>query len=455
MTKNFSVLIVDDEAAYRSVLSKILSKNGYSSQTAESGKDALDMLKKQHFDLVLTDLIMGGMTGMELLETIKSEFTKTEVIMITGHGTIKNAVEAIKKGAFSYFIKGNDPEELLLEIRKISKLITLSNENLGLKSSNSDDILLSSKNKAFSKLLATAKKAAQSDANILLLGESGVGKEVFAHYIHQASLRKDMAFVPVNCHAFQDTLLESELFGHKKGAFTGANEDRIGRFESSDGGTLFLDEIADTPLSTQVKLLRSIETHQIERLGSNQIINVNFRLIAATNRDIKEMTLNGDFREDFYYRISTITLEIPPLREHREDLPDLIDLFISRYSDATKKKIKGMEANVKKLLLSYSYPGNIRELKNIIERLVVLSDDGFLKYEDLPLLDLESHAYDDKTSQCDLTKTLKELRTETEIAHIKEVLASTGQNITHAAEILGISRRQLSNKINEYGLNDR
>lgn len=445
MTQHFNVLIVDDELAYRTVLSKILSKNGYPSISAESGQEALALLKEKKFDLVLTDLMMGGMNGIELLESIKSLYSDTEVIMITGHGTIKNAVEAIKKGAFSYFIKGNDPEELLLEIKKIAKMSDLSRKN----SDSKPDVLLSSKNKKFAHIINTAKKAAKSEANILLLGESGVGKEVFANFIHETSLRHDGPFVPVNCHAFQDTLLESELFGHKKGAFTGATEDRVGRFESSDGGTLFLDEIADTPLSTQIKLLRSIETRKIERLGSNQIVDVDFRLIAATNCDIKAMIEDQSFREDFYYRISTITVNIPPLRDHREDLPDLIDMFIQRYMKVTNKEVEKINPDVMKFLLDYDYPGNIRELKNIIERLVVLSDDNVLHMEDLPYVD-EAASLNSGISY--EGKTLKEIRVETEIAYIKETLLESGHNITKAAEVLGISRRQLTNKINEYDL---
>lgn len=443
-SNSFNILIVDDEKAYTNVLEKIISLDGYSIQTASSGEEALLKLKYRPFHLVLSDLMMDGINGIELLEEIKRQEDETEVILITGFGTVKNAVEAMKKGAFSYFVKGNDPEELLFDIKKVYELYELKKENAILKLSNSvSDISLSTHNEAFQKTIDMAYKAAKSNVNILLLGESGVGKDVFARFIHTASMRNDKPYIAVNCHALQESVLESELFGHNKGAFTGANEDRIGRFEAAHEGTLFLDEIADTPLSTQVKLLRSLENKQIERLGSNQIIDVDFRLITATNKDINKLIEEDLFREDFYYRISTIVLEIPPLRKRREDILDLVHFFIEKCSKEMQKEITEIEPEVQDYLLNYDYPGNIRELKNIIERLVVLSEDGIIKLEDLSTKpNTASHE----------NKTLKELRNTAEKEYIKKILEENDYNMTESADILGISRRQLFNKVTQFNL---
>lgn len=440
----FNILIVDDELEYTNVLRKILGLEGYNIQTASSGEEALVKMKFKKYHLVLTDLMMDGINGIELLEKIKDFSSATEVILITGFGTVKNAVEAMKKGAFSYFIKGNDPEELLIEIKKVYELYLLKNENSILKLSNSSsNIDLSSKNNEFQKTINMALKAAKSNVNILLLGESGVGKEVFARFIHNSSLRNLSPFIALNCHAFQETVLESELFGHNKGSFTGATENRIGRFEAAHGGTLFLDEIADTPLTTQIKLLRSIENKQIERIGSNQVIDVDFRLITATNKNIHKLIEEELFREDFYYRISTITIEIPPLRKRREDIQDLIDFFINKSSLEMKKEKKIIEPDLLEYLLNYDYPGNVRELKNIIERLVVLSEDGIIKLEDLST---KPNLTDSKP------KTLKELRYTTEKEHINKILKKNNFNMTATAQVLGISRRQLFNKVTEFNL---
>ncbi|MBN2899458.1 MAG: sigma-54-dependent Fis family transcriptional regulator [Clostridia bacterium] len=445
-THNFKLLIVDDDTDYTKVLTKILSTENYAIQTANSGEDAFFKVQLAHYDLVLTDLMMSGMNGIELLEKIKKESPLTEVILITGFGTVENAVEAMRKGAYSYFIKGNDPDELLMTISKIVQSTFIKKQNsvlidtLGKKS-----IELTSKNLKFQKTIELAKKAAYSNASILLLGESGVGKEVFARYIHQHSQRKNAPFIPVNCHAFQETMLESELFGHKKGAFTGAQEDRIGRFEAADHGTLFLDEIADTPMNTQTKLLRAIENKTIERIGSNEGIYCDFRLISATNKSIDEMISNQTFREDFYYRISTIIINIPPLRERKEDIPQLVDYFIEELFTEMKCIYRGMDEEVYDMLMTYDYPGNVRELKNIIERLAVLSMGGWISKEDVQLRPT-------KKSLGDVS--LKDYRAHAEKSYIQQVLEENNYNMTQSAQKLGISRRQLFNKVTEYNLKD-
>jgi DNA-binding NtrC family response regulator len=442
---SFNILVVDDEIEYSAVLKKILSLKGYKVQTAKSGEDALIQLKLKKYDLVITDLMMEGINGIELLEKIKTLDSSIYVILVTGFGTVKNAVEAMKKGAFSYFIKGGDPEELILDVKKTYELKTLKKENTLLKLNNDvSKITLSSKNENFNKVILTALKAAKSNVSVLLLGESGVGKEVFARYIHNASDRNRSSFVAVNCHALQENMLESELFGHTKGAFTGAIENRVGRFEAADGGTLFLDEIADTPVSTQIKLLRVLENKQVERIGSNQTIDIDFRIVTATNKNLFDLISSGAFREDFYYRISPIIIEIPPLRERREDILDLVNYFVDKSSIEMKKVIKRIEPEVIDYLKGYDYPGNIRELKNIIERLVALSDNGVIKFESIAPVML--------TKKTNNFTSLKEARNAFEKEFIALSLEKNNFNMTNTSEELKITRRQLFNKVSEYNL---
>jgi len=439
------ILIVDDERKYREVFQLILGEEGYLTETAGSGEEAITKLKAERFDLVLTDLVMNELDGIGLLNYIKGHYKETEVIIVTGFGSVQNAVEAMKKGAYTYFIKSHDPEELLLEIRNLFRLMKLENDNEILRDQqNTSEYQLNTKSRFFRKTLDIAEKAAQSNSNILLLGESGVGKEVFAMHIHNCSERRNRCYIPVNCHALSENLIESELFGHEKGAYTGAGEMRKGKFEAAHGSTLFLDEIGDMTISSQVKLLRTLETRKIERVGSNKLIDVDFRLISATNRNLKELIEKGSFREDLFYRISTITIEIPPLRERKEDLPDLIEYFFHSIEREQKKKIRFIEDSVMKVLLSYHYPGNVRELKNIIERLVVLSDKGEISTADLPQFP--------STSEKREIQSLKDIRRETEAKYIKEILGLCDNNITEAADKLQMSRRQLFNKIQEYGL---
>ncbi|QEK11625.1 sigma-54-dependent Fis family transcriptional regulator [Crassaminicella thermophila] len=446
---SFKILIVDDQEEYRETLDSILKSNGYYTDTASSGHEALEKLKKEKFHLVLTGFIMSGMNGIDLLEVIKRDYSDTEVIVFTGYGLVKNAVDSVKKGGFDYFIKSQDPEELLTSIERLAKSRNFKNKNSTLiKDKSTFPFILETSSERFKKVLDIGRKVANSNANVLILGESGVGKEVFARYIHQNSDRNSEIFVAVNCHAFSETLLESELFGHEKGAFTGAHERRIGRFEAAHEGTLFLDEIGDTSLETQVKLLRTIENKKIERIGSNKLIDVDFRLICATNRDIYKMVADSLFREDLFYRISTITVEIPPLRERREDLPKLINFFFKKAEFEFKKEIRRVEADVMRFLLNYHYPGNVRELKNIVERLVILSDNGIVKVEDIP----EKKGVLNFSLDSEKIKTLKEFRREAETEYIQSILTLCNYNMTETAKKLGISRRQLFNKLTEYGL---
>ena len=448
---NFKILVVDDEIQYQEVINMILQSEGYKTKVASSGEEALEILKKEEFHLVLTDLKMNGMDGIHLLEEIKNNYTNTYVMLITGFGTIKNAVEAMKKGAFGYFIKGNNPGELLREIEKVKKECE-STEKV---EKINNKFLLDTKNYNFRKILRIAKKAASADVNVLITGESGTGKEVMARFIYENSKRKNEKFVPVNCQAFSSGLLESELFGHEKGSFTGAFNKRIGRFEEAHGGTLFLDEVGDIDLNTQVKLLRVLENRTIEKIGSNKPIDVDFRLICATNKDFYEAIENKEFREDLFYRINTISIHLPSLKERKEDLPMLIDFFLKKSSAKYNKKIIKVEDDVMNHLLNYEYKGNIRELKNILDRLVVLSENGIIRKEFVSA-NVQPNIEPDCGNFIKLEdiKPLKEIKQEAEANYIKKVLERFNGNITKSAEYLEISRRQLFNKIVEYNVKE-
>lgn len=444
---DFKILVVDDEEEFRDVYRIIFEDKGYETSVVSSGEECLSMLKENSFDLVLTDLKMEGMDGIELLKSIKENNFSCEAIIVTGFGTVDSAVSAMKLGAFSYFIKGSDPEVLLKEIEKLVKIKNLEDDNKNIRNRLINfDYLLDSNSDKFKSMMRISEKAAASNSNILILGESGTGKEVVAKYIHQLSKRKNENFVAVNCQVFSEGVLESELFGHEKGAFTGAIERRIGRFEEANNGTLFLDEIGELSLNTQVKLLRVLESRTFERIGSNRSIATDIRLISATNRDIDKEIKEGRFREDLFYRINTITVEVPPLRERKEDIPILIDFFLNQLQKETKKKIVKIEDGLIDLLVIYDYPGNIRELKNIIERLVVLSDDGIIKKEDLPDLKIFNHEGNDDI------KSLRYVRQIAETKYIKYILEKCSGNITEAAKMMGISRRQLFNKLVDYGI---
>ncbi len=443
------LLIVDDEKDFRELLRIILIKQGYQADMAADGNEALKRLEENAYDIVLTDMMMPGIGGNDLVDIIQERYKDTSCIVITGYGSIENAVETIKRGAFSYIIKSSDPQELLIEINKIATIKSLSQENSRLRNVLSGpEALLQTQNESFRNAVLYAEKAAVTTANILILGESGVGKEVFARYIHEKSPRKSEIFMAVNCHSLSDTLLESELYGHEKGAFTGSQTRRIGRFEAADGGTLFLDEIGDMPVNTQVKILRNIENREIERIGSNASIHVDFRLISATNRNLQKEISSGRFREDLYYRINTVTIEIPPLRKRKEDLPMLVGFFVEKAARELKKNVFSVAPDLMDRLMAHDYPGNIRELKNIIERLVVISEGDILTLQGARQYDVFSGSTEEKGAG----SSLREVRKHAESSHIIQTLKETGYCVESAAELLQISSRQLYNKIKEYDI---
>ena len=452
--ENFNILVVDDEKDYCDVLKMILTGKGYKVDTCGNGQEAVEKLEKKSFDLVITDLCMPVMDGRQLLEEIKKRDWDTEVIMLTAHGTIEKAVDAMKAGAYSYVTKGRDPEELFMEVRKLRDARKMKRDNAILKEKLNGNFMLESRNKEYRQMMELAERAAQSDSNILILGESGTGKEVLASFIHQKSKRKEANFMELNCQALSESILESELFGHEKGAFTGADRRRIGLFEASNGGTLFLDEIGGVSVNLQAKLLKAIENKQIYRLGSSTPINVDFRLITATNHNLRKDMGDGSFRDDLFYRISTIVLELPPLRERPEDIPLFIQYFFDKYQREMNKRITDVENSVKELLAGYSYPGNVRELKNIIERLVVLSEKGEIREAYLPsdVVKNQRTARQVQSEAMDLTISLKEYRGKVEKAYIASLLERYPKDMNKVAEILDISRRQLFNKLVEYEL---
>ena len=455
--KGFKILVIDDEEEYRDVLENIFRLNGYEVDKAESGEDGLIMLGKHSYNLVVTDLIMNGMDGLEFLNKSKELYPEIEVLIITGYGTVENAVEAMRKGAFGYFVKSHDPEELIMEIKKIERISVLEKDNSILKiQQNNSGYLLESKSRTFNNILEIARKVAVNDTNVLILGESGVGKEVLARYIHQCSEREHDPFISINCSSFPDTLVEAELYGYEKGSFTGASSSRKGRFEAADNGILFIDEIGDIPLNTQVKLLQNIENKEIHRIGSNKNIKVNFKLIAATNRDLQQAISEGNFREDLFYRISTIIIEIPPLRKRKEDLDSLLRFFIKKAENDLNKKVRDMEPALLDFLKNYNYPGNLREMKNIMERLVVLADSDILRFSDLPDYCMAagsvSAVKEKGENGIPRIRPLKEVRKEFESDYIKNALENCGWNISATARKLDMSRRQLTNKINDYSL---
>lgn len=331
--KEFNILIVDDEQEFRQTLSMIVEGVGYKTMTAANSEEALRIIDgEDEVNLMLTDLRMPGMSGIELIREARIRNPKLEIIVITAYGTIESAVEAVKVGAGSYFVKSEDPMNLLADIHRVYEIYRLTRENELLKKQDSptSEFFLETKNSKYAEILEICRKAADSNINVLILGESGVGKEIIAKYIHQNSSRVQKRFVPVNCQRFSDGTIESELFGHEKGAFTGASGRRIGRFEEANEGTLFLDEIGDLPLATQGKLLRTLENRTVERVGSNKPIALDIRLISATNKNLDELVNENVFREDLFYRINTLTITVPPLRERKEDLPEMIDFFVQK-----------------------------------------------------------------------------------------------------------------------------
>jgi two-component system NtrC family response regulator len=447
-----TILIVDDEKNYLVVLEALLSPEGYEIVTSEKAQEALRMIQEADVDLVLTDMKMPGMTGMELLEEAKKIKPEVPVIMMTAYGTIEMAVEAMKKHAYDYITKPFQNEELKLTIRKALDNYRLLKENRRLSEALTERYgyrNIVGKSKPMQKVYDLIAKVAQSKASVLITGPSGTGKELIAKAIHYESLRKDRPFISVNCGALAETLLESELFGHEKGAFTGAITMKKGRFELADGGTLFLDEIGDMSPPLQVKLLRVLQEMEFERVGGTKTIKIDVRVLSASNRNLKDDVAGGVFREDLFYRLNVIHIEVPPLRERMEDVRLLVSHFIDKYG--TGKKIE-LSPQAWEALYTHSWPGNVRELENVIERAVVLNSEGLIDLKDLPAeftkakgdLDVDRFI----PPEAPLQGTLEEI----EEKLIRRALKQSGNVQSHAAEQLGITKSLIQHKMKKYNI---
>ena len=448
------ILIMDDEAAVRKRLEDHLSRKGYDVVGVGTVKEAMDEISRDRYDMFLTDCNIPGVDALKTSDEARKINPDMAVVIMTSFGTIETAVKAIRAGAYDYLPKPVDPDQLVVLIERISERRDLIRENTELKEMlieryKFDEIVSTSH--AMEEVLNMAGRVAASSATVLLRGESGTGKELIAKAIHFHSPRANGPLIKVNCAALPETLLESELFGHEKGAFTGATTRRIGRFEAADRGTLFLDEIGELTSGMQVKLLRVLQEREFERLGGNETIKVDVRVIAATNRDIEKAVKEGAFREDLYYRLNVVSIVIPPLRERKEDVPGLLDFFIKKYNTENKKSITGISAETRDLLMRYGYPGNVRELENIIERAVVLSKKGIITIADLPI-HVRTPASEDElpaeTQQGSLNETMETI----ERSILLEALKASGGVQTRAAEKLGISERVLRYKLKKYKL---
>jgi DNA-binding NtrC family response regulator len=443
----YRILVVDDEEAQRQQLAGFLEKQGFSVATAESGIRAMSLCQDKYFEVALIDLKMPGMDGIELLRKLKETNPEIQVIMMTAYGTVESAVEAMRLGAYHYVNKPINLDELKLNISKALERYHLLMENKYLKEQLEDkfkDVQIIGNSGAIKEVLSTVSRVARTKSTVLIRGESGTGKEMVARAIHALSDRADKRFIAISCAALPETLLESELFGYEKGAFTGAVKRKEGRFELADGGTLFLDEVGDIPLETQVKLLRVLESQEFERLGGKESLKVDVRIISASNQDLEKKINERGFREDLYYRLNVISIFIPPLRERKEDILLLVDHFIQKANQKCGRKVKGITTEVKDIILSYDWPGNVRELENVIERGVVLSRTDVIDKNDLPYFGLIKS----KETVTSSSLSLKDV----EKNQILNVLKMNDWSLIKSAEILGIHRNTLRLKMKEYGI---
>lgn len=442
-----TILIVEDEETQRSLLSGLLQKEGYTVEEAGNGANAIDLFRTKTIDLVLLDFKLPDMDGLAILKGIKEINPEVEIIMITAYGSIENAVNALKAGASEYLTKPIDLDDLLFKIKKIENKKHLVHENRVLKEAlkdrlKSEDFIYTSEK--MGEVVSLITRIAKTDSTCIIEGESGVGKEVVFNLVHQLSSRRNQPLVKVNCAAIPETLLESELFGYEKGAFTGAFQRKIGKFELANKGTIFLDEIGDLTPLLQAKLLRVIQEKELERLGGLHPVKIDVRLIVATNRNLEEEVKKGSFREDLYYRLNVVKIVVPPLRERKEDIPLLMDFFVKKYATRYKKNIAGFTRESRDQLIKYDYPGNVRELENMIERAIVLARGDHITLEDIPHLS-ESNIVQAEGG-------IKETVGVVEKQMIMEALIKADWVQTRAAGFLGISERMLRYKMKKYAI---
>jgi DNA-binding NtrC family response regulator len=445
----YNILVVDDEKNIREGLGKVLELDGYKVFLASDGREAVALLERGDIDLVITDLKMPNLSGDELLRWTAGRFANLPVIILTGHGTIENAVQAMKEGAYDYLTKPVNMDRLSLLVqralstRELVREYRILQEELQKRHQFSNII---GKSESMKKIFEVVRQVSPSKASVLITGESGVGKEMIADAVHYNSPRKDKPLIKVHCAALTETLLESELFGHERGAFTGAVARKRGRFELAHLGTVFLDEIGEISQSVQIKLLRVLQDKQFERVGGEETIEVDVRVIAATNRDLKEAIEQGEFREDLFYRLNVVNIHIPPLRERKEDIPLLVAVFLKEFARENDKKIEGLEPKARMIIYNYPWPGNVRELRNCIESAVVMSKTSILTVDDLP-----PHVRaDSETDTVRLSIGMSLADAEKEV--IRVTLAAQNGNKSRAADVLGIGRKTLHRKLQEYGL---
>jgi DNA-binding NtrC family response regulator len=451
--KDYNILIIDDESAQRDVLSGYLKKKGYKIFSASSGKEGIEITKNNPVDIILSDYKMPDLNGIEVLEHVKKINPEISFVIVTAYGTVENAVKAMRLGAFDYISKPVDLDELDLMLERIIEHKNLKSENQLLKTQLQDKYKISSivsQSRKMEEVINVAARVADSKATVLITGENGTGKEVLAKAIHYMSSRKDKPFVAVNIPALSETLLESELFGHEKGAFTGADKMRKGRFEISQGGTIFLDEVGDIPQSIQVKLLRVLQEHQFERVGGTEKIEVDVRIIAATNKSLGQKIKDGTFREDLFYRLNVVSIKIPPLRERKEDILPMIEAFIGKYCQENKKEHLEISKETADILMKYNYPGNVRELENIIERAVVLNRGKIITINDLPI-NIKGFK-EEKSITASEEGTLTEQVEALEKQLIFDALQESGGNQTKAGKLLGLTERNLRYKLKKYNI---
>ncbi len=450
-----TILIIDDEKNYLVVLEALLAPEGYEILTSDNAREAIRIVRNSDLDLVITDMKMSGMNGMKLLEECKKIKPDLPIIMMTAYGTIEMAVEAMKKHAYDYITKPFQNERLKLTVKKALENYHLIKQNRLLSEALSDRFKYGNmvgKSKPILKIYDIIDKVCRSKASVLITGPSGTGKELIAKAIHYGSSRRDRPFVSVNCGALTETLLESELFGHEKGAFTGAMAMKKGRFELADEGTLFLDEVGDMPPSLQVKLLRVLQETEFERVGGTKTIKVDVRVLSASNRNIKEDIAMEKFREDLFYRLNVINIEVPPLRARMDDIPLLVKHFVEKYKEDTGKKHLQLSPEVWKTLYNYSWPGNVRQLENVIERAVVLNSGGIITIEDLPPELTEAEAEFEVDRFIPLNMPLPTALEQIEEKLLRRALAETNNVQAHAAKMLGITKSLIQHKLKKYNI---
>jgi two-component system response regulator HydG len=451
MAIDTNILIIDDEKEQAEAIAESLTNVGYTCSTSVSGNNVLEIIRRDCIDVVITDLVMHDTDGMKILKEIKDKLPEIEVIVITGYGSVENAVTAMQKGAATYLLKPININHLRTVVEKVVEKQDIVRNNIELHKQLEEKFGFAGiigNSQQMHRIFNILKQISSTTATVLVVGESGTGKELIARAIHYNGPRKDNPFVVLNSAAISETLLESELFGHEKGAFTGAAHLRKGKFEYANNGSLFLDEVGDMPLTTQAKLLRLIEDGRIVRIGGNESVKIDVRIIAATNKDLGELVKEGKFREDLYFRFNVICLRLPPIRERQEDIFLLMDTFIKEFSKKNGKKIKDISSDARKILFRYSWPGNVRELRNCIESMIVFNQDGILDVDDIP-----EHIY--KTDRAALPGpvfpvgiTLDEMEKEL----MKNTLAYVGGNRGETAKILGIGERTLYRKLEKYNL---